>query len=98
MVAQRVRDYEVVIILSPEATEDELNGILERLDGWIKERGGEVKERTVWGLKRFTYPIKKFTEGNYSLTTFNLYPEMAQELDRYLNASEDVVRALVVKL
>ena len=98
MVAQRVRDYEVVIILSPEATEDELNGTLERVDGWIKERGGEVKERDNWGLKRFTYPIKKFTEGNYSLTTLSIDPGMAQALDRYLQTSEDIVRALVVKL
>ncbi len=98
MVAQRVRDYEVVIILSPEATEDELNGILERVDGWIAERGGAVKERDLWGLKRFAFPIKKFTEGNYSLTKFSIDTGMAQELDRYLKASEDVLRALVVKL
>ena len=97
MVAQRVRDYEVVIILSPEATEDELTGVLERVDGWITERGGEVKERDVWGLKRFAFPIKKFTEGNYSLTQFTLDAGTAQELDRYLATSEDVLRALVVK-
>ena len=97
MVAQRVRDYEVVIILSPEATEDEVTGILDRVDGWITERGGEIKERDVWGLKRFAYPIKKFMEGNYSLTTFKLDVGMAQALDRYLKSSEDILRALVVK-
>lgn len=98
MVAQRVREYEVVIILSPEATEEEVSGVLDRVSGWITDRGGEVKNRDIWGLKRFAYPIKKFMEGNYSLTTFSLDVKRAQELDRYLKASEDILRALVVKL
>ena len=98
MVAQRVREYEVVIILSPEATEEEVTGVLDRVSGWITDRGGEVKSRDIWGLKRFAYPIKKFMEGNYSLTTFSLDAERAQELDRYLKTSEDILRALVVKL
>ena len=98
MVAQRVRDYEVVIILSPEATEDELEGVFERIDAWITERAGAVKERDIWGLKRLAFPIKKFTEGNYSLTKFSMNTGMAQEFDRYLKASEDVIRSLVVKL
>ena len=37
-------------------------------------------------------------EGNYSLTTFKLDVGMAQALDRYLKSSEDILRALVVKL
>ena len=99
MVAQRVRDYEVVIILSPESTEDELTGILDRVDGWIKERGGEIKERDIWGLKRFAYPIKGSSwRGTTPLTTFKLDVGMAQDFDRYLKSSEDILRALVVKL
>ena len=37
-------------------------------------------------------------EGNYSLTTFKLDVGMAQGLDRYLKSSEDILRALVVRL
>ena len=57
MVAERTRKYEAVLILSPEATEDEVSGIVDRIAGWVGERGGELTERDVWGIKRFAYPI-----------------------------------------
>ena len=98
MVAERTRKYEAVLILSPEATEDEVSGIVDRIAGWVGERGGELTERDVWGIKRFAYPIHKFMEGNYVLTNFTMAAGSAQELDRYLNSSEDILRSLVVKL
>ena len=98
MVAERTRKYEAVLILSPEATEDEVSGIVDRIASWGSERGGELTERDVWGIKRFAYPIKKFMEGNYVLTNFTMGAGSAQELDRYLNSSEDILRSLVVKL
>ena len=40
------------MVASPEATEDEITAIMDRVEGLVKDGGGEVSERDTWGLKR----------------------------------------------
>lgn len=98
MVAQRLRDYEIVFILTPEANEGEVNAAVERVSAFIMERGGTVSEHEVWGLRRLAYPINKFMEGIYVLAKFTLDANDVLALDRSLNTSEDVIRHLVTRL
>ena len=98
MLAQRTREYEIVMILSPEATEEEIGATVERVDGLITERGGEVAEHALWGLKRLAFPVMKFAEGNYVLTKFSLDASAAPDLTRSLTASQDIIRFLVTKV
>lgn len=98
MVAQRLRDYEIVFILTPEANEGEVNAAVERVSAFITERGGNVSEHEVWGLRRLAYPINKFMEGIYVLAKFTLDANDVLALDRSLNTSEDVIRHLVTRL
>ena len=97
MVAQQTRDYELVMILSPEATEEEISASVERSDGLIAAGAGTVAEHQVWGLRRLAFPVKKLQEGNYVLTRFALDPSAVSELNRSLKASEDILRFLVTK-
>ena len=98
MVAEKIRDYELVAILSPEATEEEIAASTERIDGLITDRGGSVAEHDTWGLRRLAFPIDKFQEGNYVLTKFALDPDSLSEFHRTLTASEDVLRFMVSKV
>ena len=98
MVAQQTRDYELVMVLSPEATEEEIGSTVERVDGLITEGGGSVGDHETWGLKRLAFPVRKFQEGNYVLTRFALGPPELMELSRVLNASDDILRFLVTKV
>ncbi len=97
MVAERIRDYEVVMVLSPEATQEEVAATVERVDGLISGGGGAVVEHETWGLKRLAYEIDDFNEGNYVLTKFSLDASGVSELNRALTASEDIVRFLVTR-
>ena len=97
MAAERIRDYEAVMILSPEATEEEVASTVERVDALITRHSGVIAEREPWGLKRLAYPIKNFTEGNYILTRFSLDANGVAELNRSLAASEDIMRFLVTR-
>ncbi len=95
MTVQRLREYELVMILSPEASDDEIAASVELWANYITERGGSVSEQDVWGLRRLAYPIRRFVEGNYVLTRFEMDAAHVRELDRTMNASEDVLRHLV---
>ncbi len=92
-----MREYEMVMILSPEATQDELAATVERVDGLIEDGGGAVADHETWGLKRLAYEINDFNEGNYVLTRFSLDATGVSELNRALTASEDIVRFLVTR-
>ena len=97
MVAERIRDYEMVMVLSPEATQDEVAATVERVDGLIAGGGGAVAEHESWGLKRLAYAIDDFNEGNYVLTKFSLGADGVSELNRVLASSEDIIRFLVTR-
>ena len=98
MVSERIRAYELVVIIRPEATEEEVATSLEKMSKFVTDRGGEVKETKTWGLKQFAYPILKRREGTYASTTFNLDSQGVLELDKELISSEDVLRHLMVKM
>ncbi len=97
MVAQRLRDYEIVFILTPEANESEVQAAIQRISAFITDRGGSFDEHEIWGLRRLAYPINKFMEGIYVLARFSLDASDVLDLDRSLITSDDVIRHLVTR-
>ena len=85
------------MVLSPEATEEEISSTRERIDKLIKESGGEVVDHELWGLKRLAFPIMKFNEGNYVLIKFSMDSNAAPELNRNITAAQDIIRFLITK-
>jgi small subunit ribosomal protein S6 len=98
LVDEQTRNYELMMIISPEANETEIDAASARVAGFIADRGGLIYEQSNWGLRRLAYPIQKFQEGNYVLTRFALEPGDIIELDSSLKASDDVMRHLTMKL
>jgi len=93
-----VRDYELVLVVSPQADSDGATAVLQRVKRFVAEHGGAVTEEEQWGLRRLAYPIKKFREGNYFLTRFRLEPNDAKELEEAIKLSEQVIRHLLLKV
>ena len=93
-----MKDYELVMVLSPEDDETAVSSTLERLTRFVDEHGGTVTDQESWGLRRLAYPIKKFREGNYILTHLRLEPRFTQELDNSLMVTEGIIRHLLTKI
>ncbi len=93
-----MRDYELVVIISPEVAEEEIPGALEKIGRFITERGGSISEVNQWGRRRLAYPIKNFMEGNYVLTQFKMEPGLTADLEASLGISEEILRHLLVRL
>ncbi len=92
-----MRDYELVVIFSPELEEEALNSSLEKLSGWIDAKGGTVTSQEQWGRKKLSYPIKRFREGVFVLTQYQGEPQLNKELEGNLKLAEEVLRYLLVK-
>ncbi len=92
-----MRDYELVVVVSPEAGEEQTTETVERISRFITEQGGSVSNQEQWGVRRLAYPIQKFHEGNYFITEFTLEPAVAVELEATVQASQEILRHLLVK-
>ena len=81
------------MILSPEATQEDVSTTVDRVDGLIVDQGGTVSDHETWGVRRLAYPIQNFTEGNYVLTRFAVDTSAVRAINRTLEASADVLEA-----
>jgi len=95
---QKSRDYELVLIISPEVVDEALDTTIDNVNKLITERGGIISNAEKWGKRKLAYPIEHFVEGTYVLTQFKLKPALSKELEANLQTSEEILRHLLVKL
>ncbi len=93
-----MRDYELVMIVSPEVDDDAVPSTIERVQQFIAEQGGQVKEVTPGGRRRLAYAIDRHREGSYVVAQLSFDPQRLQALEENLKLADDVIRHLVVKL
>jgi len=93
-----LRDYELVVVLSPTVGDEGFPLAIERINGVIQSNGGEVKNVDQWGRRRLAYPIRRNLEGFYAVTQFSAEPTAIRPLEGNLDLAEDVLRHLVIKV
>lgn len=93
-----MRDYELVVVLSPTIGDEGYPVTIERINGVIQSNGGEIKNVDQWGRRRLAYPIRRNLEGFYAVTQFSAEPTAIRPLEANLDLAEDVLRHLVIKV
>ncbi len=94
-----MRRYEMVVIITPDVDDDDVEDDIERLIRRpVEGEGGTLDEVDNWGRKKLAYPIQKHLEGNYVLTQLQVDPQKTTELERGLQISEEVLRYLLIRL
>ena len=86
------RKYEAVIILHPDASEEEQKTILKKNRDVIQSFKGEMYHLDTWGKRKLANPVHKFTRGNYFHMTFEAKGEVVAELERTMRINERVLR------
>ena len=95
---EQLRDYELVLIISPEVTDERFDTIIENVNQFITGKGGVISDVEQWGKRKLAYPIEHFMEGSYVLSRFKLKPTLGKELEANLRISEEVIRHLLIRL
>jgi small subunit ribosomal protein S6 len=93
-----VPNYELVLIISPEVTDEEMPDFIAKLGDLIGKVGGTVDEVNQWGRRQLAYPIKRFAEGNYVLSKVNLKPGVIKDLEGNFRLSGKILRHLLIRL
>lgn len=89
--------YELLYIISSSATEEQREGVIEKVKTLIEKNGGEIAGTDKWGMKNFAYPIDFKNEGFYVLVNFNANPEAVAVINNTMNITENVVRQMIIK-
>jgi len=90
--------YELMFVLRPNLTEEELNTKIEEIKKLIVSGdGGKVVKEDAWGKRALAYPINHFKEGVYHFLNFQSAPSGIKELEKMLNLSDELLRFLIVR-
>ena len=90
-----LNEYELLYIVSPRVSADDVPNAIERVNALVTSLGGEVLSTDNWGRRRLAYPIRQYFEGSYVFATLRMPPATAAALEPALNLSEEVIRHLI---
>jgi len=92
------RQYEVVYLVSPETTEDQIKALHAQVEDVIGRLGGRLDKTENWGRRKLAYAIGPHKEGTYVLELISGTGELMKELDRRLRVRDEVIRHLIVRV
>jgi small subunit ribosomal protein S6 len=93
-----MRPYESMIIFDAELEEPAIASVLDRLTELVRSGGGERGPFDRWGKRAFAYEMRHRREGYYVVTEFTAEPNVAAEIDRLLDLSDEVLRHKTMRL
>jgi small subunit ribosomal protein S6 len=92
-----VTEYEVLLLLDPELSDEKQTEIVERAKTLVEQGGGTFERHDPWGRRKLAYPIDKKDDGIYHLLTLSAPPETLDELSRVLKIDDDVLRHMATR-
>ena len=94
-----MRNYEIMFIVRPTLSEDEIKKVSNDFAKVIKDNGSKVTEIKEMGQKELAYEIKDFKTGYYFVFEVEANDDVAiKEFDRLALISGDIVRHLITKI
>src|SRR5436190_22978417 len=92
------RQYELVYILPPDTTEQQVTELHQQVEGVVSRMSGQIEKTENWGRKRLAYDIGHNKEGVYVLDVINGSGELMKEIDRRLKVMDQVLRHMIVRV
>jgi small subunit ribosomal protein S6 len=93
-----MRIYEELFVVRPDATDEEVDPLIEQLKTVITHSKGTLDKTENWGIRKLAYRVMKHNEGQYILLTFTAESDVVKELERRLRVSDLVMKFLTVRI
>ena len=90
-------DYEILLLLDPDADDDKQTEVVTRTRELIEKGGGAVDRHDVWGRRRLAYEIDRKHDGSYHLLTFACSAQTLAEVERVLKIEDLVLRHMATR-
>lgn len=92
-----VSEYELVLMLDPEAPDERRDEIATNARGRIESQG-TLKNEKAWGLRKMAYEIRQRTEADYRFFRFETDTPLLDDLDHNLKITDGVLRFRIFKV
>jgi small subunit ribosomal protein S6 len=92
------RKYELVYVVSPEATDEQVAELHTQIEQVVQRMSGQIEKTENWGRRKLAYEIGRHKEGTYVLEVILGSGELMKELDRRLKVVDYVIRQLTVRV
>src|SRR5579859_3565601 len=89
--------YDLVLLLSENAPEEQRAKVLSDVEGAITRAGGSVERKDDWGRRPTAYEIRHQAEAEFHLLQFHSPPELIGDLSHTLHITDGVLRFRVIK-
>lgn len=90
--------YELMLVLRPDAPDDQVQAVIDRVTRSIAAAEGQIVKVSPWGRRRLAYAIGQQREGSYFIIQFDAPGSAVLELERFLNITEEVMRHLITRV
>ena len=94
----QTRQYELVYIVTPDASEQEVTDLHTQIEQIIQRFSGTLDKTENWGRRKLAYEIGHHREGTYVVETITGSGDLMKEIDRRLRVIDQVIRHLVVRV
>jgi small subunit ribosomal protein S6 len=92
------RTYELMFIVRPDMTDEDLEKLISTLQSVVPTAGGTVKSVEKMGKRRLAYTVRRFNDGIYVLMIVEGGGAVIHELERRLRVTEPVIKFLTVRV
>ena len=92
-----MRKYELMSIFKPNLDAEEVDKLIEKINGIITEFGGKVESVDKAGRKKLAYDIQNFRDGFFATTILELPPEKVAEFKRQLRLNDNILRTMFME-
>ena len=93
-----MRKFETLLLLSPELSAENREGILNALVAVVGREGGVMTEVDHWGMRDLAYPVRKLMRGYYVRLVYDAPAALVAELERNIRITDGIFKFVTVKL
>ena len=93
-----MRQYEIMFIVNPNSTDEEVDKLISQMEGVVTSYQGEIVGVEKMGRRKLAYRIGKLEEGIYILFKINASGECVKEFERRLRVFDFVIRYISVRV
>jgi small subunit ribosomal protein S6 len=93
-----MRNYEIIFIVRPDATEEDVDKLISQMEGVATGAGGKIEKVEKMGRRRLAYRVAKQREGIYILFRVQGSGDTVKEFERRLKVMDTVIKYMTVRI
>jgi len=92
-----MKNYELMLIISPTIWEEERNKTISNLKNILEKNWAKIEKEDIWGERKLAYKINKQDKGFYILYYISVDGKKILDMTKEINLDKNIFRHMFVK-